>query len=252
MKDSYSVGTFIYDPKVYDGLNKQKDDIEFYIKWIKDHKISKVLEVCCGTGRITIPLAKSGINISGFDLNTSMLNEAKLKSNAENLGISFYQGDMREVSLKDKYQMVFIPFNSIHCLYTHSDIIKTLNSIHKNISKDGFLVIDYFNPNISYISTNQGKEVEIAKYTTEDGRDIKITQTMNYEDDTQINRIKWHYFVNNEPHSVESLDMRMFYPQELDYYIETNGYKIVNKYGDYQMNPFTNGSPIQLLICKKI
>ena len=74
---------------------------------------------------------------------------------------------------------------------------------------------------------------------------------MNYEDDTQINRIKWHYFVNNEPHSVESLDMRMFYPQELDYYIETNGYKIVNKFGDYQLNPFTNGSPIQLLVCQK-
>ena len=180
-----------------------------------------------------------------------MLDEAKLKSNAENLGISFYQGDMREISLNDKYQMMFIPFNSIHCLYTHSDLTKTLKSIHKNLSKDGFLVIDYFNPNISYIITNQRQEVEIASYKTEDGRNIRITQTMNYEDDTQINRIKWHYFVNNKPHSVESLDMRMFYPQELDYYIESNGYKIVNKYGDYQMNPFTNGSPIQLLVCQK-
>lgn len=252
MKEMYSVGEFIYDPKIYDGLNQQKDDIEFYIKWINENKISKVLELCCGTGRITIPCAKAGINISGFDLNTSMLDEARLKAKAANLSISFHQGDMRKISINDKYQMMFIPFNSIHCLYTHSDVSKTLKSIHNHLLDDGFLVIDYFNPNISYISTNQGKEVEIAKYITEDRRNIKIIQTMNYEDNTQINRIKWEYYVNDQPHSVESLDMRMFYPQELDYYIESNGYKIINKYGDYQMNPFTNGSPIQLLICKKI
>jgi ubiquinone/menaquinone biosynthesis C-methylase UbiE len=251
MKEMYSVGSFNYDPKVYDGLNQQKDDIEFYIQWIKDNHISKVLEVCCGTGRITIPLANKDIDISGFDLNDSMLQEAKNKAIKENVAISFYQGDMREIELKDKYQMIFIPFNSIHCLYTHADFTNTLKSIHKHLQDDGYLIIDYFNPNISYITSNQGKSIEIANYVTEDNRKIKIVQTMNYEDNTQINRIKWEYYVNNEPYSIESLDMRIFYPQELDYYITSNEYKIINKYGDYQMSPFTNGSPIQLIVCQK-
>ena len=251
MNQIYSVGSFIYDPKVYDGLNHQQDDIEFYQKWITKYNISKVLELCCGTGRITIPLAKAGIHISGYDLNETMLNEAKLKAKNDNLAISFYQGDMRDIELNDQYQMIFIPFNSIHCLYLHDDLFKTLKSINEHLSNNGYLIIDYFNPSISYISSNQGKSVEIANYITEDGRSIKINQTMNYEDNTQINRIKWEYLVNGQPHSTESLDMRMFYPQELDYYIETNGFNIVNKYGDYQMNSFANGSPIQLLICQK-
>ena len=74
---------------------------------------------------------------------------------------------------------------------------------------------------------------------------------MHYEDDSQINRIRWEYIINDTQYSIESLDMRMFFPQELDYYIRNNGYKIINKYGDYQMNPFTGGSSIQLLICQK-
>ncbi|MBN1637667.1 MAG: class I SAM-dependent methyltransferase [Ignavibacteriales bacterium] len=251
MTNQYSVGNFIYDPKVYDGLNQQKDDIQFYLQWITSHNLSKVLELCCGTGRITIPLAKSGIQISGYDLNETMLNEAKLKASSNNLTIPFYQGDMRNIELNDKYQMIFIPFNSIHCLYSHNDLFKTLQSIYNHLAKDGYLIIDYFNPSISYISSNQGKAVEIANYMTKDGRSIRINQTMNYEDNTQINRIKWEYYVNDQPYSIESLDMRMFYPQELDYYIESNKFNIVNKYGDYQMNPFTNGSTIQLLICQK-
>lgn len=113
MNQIYSVGSFIYDPKVYDGLNHQQDDIEFYQKWITKYNISKVLELCCGTGRITIPLAKAGIHISGYDLNETMLNEAKLKAKNDNLAISFYQGDMRDIELNDQYQMIFIPFNSI-------------------------------------------------------------------------------------------------------------------------------------------
>lgn len=252
MTDNYTVGSFIYDPKVYDGLNKQQDDLAFYLKWIADNGVSKVLEVCCGTGRLTIPLAKAGINVSGFDLNGSMLKEAENKATKEKLSIPLHQGDMRSMALDDHFQMVFIPFNSIHCLYGHDDVINTLRSIHGHLEEKGKLIIDYFNPDISYITGNQGKAVEIANYVTEDGRAIRIIQKMNYEDGTQINRIKWEYSVNGLPHSEESLDMRMFYPQELDYYIKSNGYEIVRKYGDYEMTPFTNGSPLQLIVCQKV
>ena len=40
---------------------------------------------------------------------------------------------------------------------------------------------------------------------------------MRYESATQINRIKWHYFINGEFHSTQNMDMRLFFPQELDY-----------------------------------
>ncbi len=75
---------------------------------------------------------------------------------------------------------------------------------------------------------------------------------MSYDDNTQDNRIIWEHTVNNEFHSKESLDMRMYYPQELDFIITNSNFAIVNKYGNYSKEGFSKGSPIQLLICQKV
>jgi len=251
MKPRYTVGSLLYDPSMYDGLNTHTDDLEFYKTWIQKNKIRKVLELCCGTGRITIPLARNGVSITGLDINDSMLEEAKRKAKELKLDIPYIKGDMRSFLLQEKYHLVFIPFNSIHCLYTHEDIDRAFCSIKENLSDDGYFIIDYFNPSIEYICENQKKESTIAEYTTSNGRNVQIIQTMVYEDDSQINRIKWEYIINGKSVSKEALDMRIFYPQELNYYLEKNGYKIVSKYGDYQMAGFTSKSPIQLIVCQK-
>ena len=41
---------------------------------------------------------------------------------------------------------------------------------------------------------------------------------MQYQSKTQINRIEWHYFISGKFDSIQNLDMRMFFPQELDAY----------------------------------
>ena len=55
---NYIVGDLIYDAAIYDGLNTFLDDLEFYKKWLPKDKEANILELCCGTGRLTIPIAK--------------------------------------------------------------------------------------------------------------------------------------------------------------------------------------------------
>lgn len=251
MKTNYAVGSLLYDPAMYDGLNTHADDLEFYRKWILGNKIRNVLELCCGTGRITIPLAQAGIRITGLDITDSMLGEAKKKTSLLKLDIEYVKGDMRSFSLPEKYHLIFIPFNSIHCLYTHEDIQRAFRSVRENLADDGYFIIDYFNPSIDYICEHQKEGSVIAEYATSDGRDVRIIQTMTYEDASQVNRIQWEYIVDGKSVSKEALDMRIFYPQELNYYLESNGYKIVSKYGDYAMSAFTDKSPTQLVVCQK-
>ena len=62
MNIGYKVGELIYDANIYDGLNTFLSDLQFYKKRLPKNKEAEILELCCGTGRLTIPIAKDGYN----------------------------------------------------------------------------------------------------------------------------------------------------------------------------------------------
>lgn len=71
---------------------------------------------------------------------------------------------------------------------------------------------------------------------------------MHYESATQINRIKWHYFINGEFHSIQNMDMRLFFPQELDSYLKQAGFNVIHKFGDFTEEAFNNDSEKQIYV----
>ena len=73
---------------------------------------------------------------------------------------------------------------------------------------------------------------------------------MKYESKTQINRIEWHYFINGTFDSIQNLDMRLFFPQELDAYLEWNGFTIVHKFGSFEEEAFADDSDKQIFVCQ--
>lgn len=252
MKEKYKVGELIYDGNIYDGMNTDAADLPFYSRWLKKKKKGNILELCCGTGRLTIPLAQEGYNITGVDNSTSMLKQAKEKTNGLNVAVRFIEADMRSLDLPEVYDIIFIPFNSIHHLYTNQDFFKVLTGVKKHLKEDGYFIFDCFNPDIRYIADSEKEEKIIAEYSAKDGREVVIKQTMVYENKTQVNRIKWHYFINGKFDSVQNLDMRMFFPQELDEYLRIHGFKIINKFGGFEEEVFENKSGKQIFVCKKI
>lgn len=106
MNTDYKVGDFIYNADIYDGLNKSLSDLEFYKKWLPQNKDAKILELCCGTGRLTIPIAKDGYNIKGVDYTLSMLERAKEKAFQAGLKIDFIEADIRGLDLGEKFDFI--------------------------------------------------------------------------------------------------------------------------------------------------
>jgi 2-polyprenyl-3-methyl-5-hydroxy-6-metoxy-1,4-benzoquinol methylase len=192
-ESNYNVGDLIYDANIYDGMNPHLNDLQFYKQWLPKNKNAQILELCCGTGRLTIPIAKEGFNITGVDYTTSMLEEAKLKAFKEALKIKFIEADIRTLDLQEKYDLIFIPFNSIHHLYKNEGLFQAFKAVKKHLNDGGLFLLDCFNPNIQFIDEGEKELKEIANYTTNDGREIMIKQKMRYENSTQINRIEWHY-----------------------------------------------------------
>ena len=251
MTSNYNVGDLIYDADIYDGMNTDLTDLPFYKRWLPKNKDAQILELCCGTGRLTLPIAKDGYNISGVDFTSSMLKQAKVKASEEGLDIEFIEADMRTLDLPKKYDLIFIPFNSIHHLYENEDLFRAFSSVKKHLKEGGSFLMDCFNPNIQFIVEGGKQQKLISKYTTSDGRNVVIKEIMRYNKRSQVNRIEWHYFINGEFNSVQNLDMRMFFPQELDTYLEFNGFKIIHKFGSFEEEAFNNTSDKQIFVCQQ-
>ncbi|MDR1583421.1 MAG: class I SAM-dependent methyltransferase [Prevotellaceae bacterium] len=248
MNTDYKVGDLIYDANIYDGLNTSLSDLQFYKKWMPKNKDVKILELCCGTGRLTLPIAMDGSNICGVDFTSSMLEQAKAKASEAGLEINFIEADIRTLNLQEKFDLIFIPFNSIHHLYRNEDLFAALRSVRNHLKEDGLFLLDCFNPNIQYIVESEKGQSVVAEYTTSDGRKVLIKQTMRYESAAQINRIEWRYYINGEFHSTQNLDMRLFFSQELDSYLEWAGFNIIHKFGSFEEEAFSDKSEKQIFV----
>lgn len=248
MNTDYKVGDLIYDADIYDGLNTFLSDLQFYKKWLPKNKDAKILELCCGTGRLTLPIAREGYDICGVDYTSSMLGQAKAKAAGAGLEIRFIEADIRALNLQEKFDFIFIAFNSIHHLYKNEDLFKTLERVKNHLKEGGLFLLDCFNPSIEYIVEGEKEQKVIAEYHTDDGREVLIKQTMRYESAAQINRIEWHYFINGKFHSIQNLDMRLFFPQELDSYLEWAGFNVIHKFGGFEEEVFSDNSEKQIYV----
>ena len=248
--EEYGVGDFIYDPQVYDKLNNFDGDLDFYYELAKENNDS-VLELCCGSGRLTIPLKEKGINIAGLDFTKSMLEGAKEKARKRGLDIDFTLGDMRDFDLRQKFSMIFIPFNSLQNTYTTDDVGKVFSSVAKHLKDDGIFAFDIFNPDFHFMIKREKEFVEIDRFTLDNGQEVILSEKTKYDSAAQINRCIWRHKIGDKIID-QKLDMRCFYPLEADLMVRYNGFKVINKYGDYDKSEFTSESMKQIYVCRKI
>ena len=107
-----------------------------------------------------------------------MLEQAKVKASEAGLEINFIEADIRTLNLQEKFDFIFIPFNSIHHLYRNEDLFKALKRVENHLKEGGLFLLDCFNPNIQYIVEGEKEQKVVAEYTTSDGREVLIKQIM--------------------------------------------------------------------------
>jgi 2-polyprenyl-3-methyl-5-hydroxy-6-metoxy-1,4-benzoquinol methylase len=114
---------------------------QFYIEQARGSG-GRVLELGCGSGRLTIPIAQKGIDIVGADLSPSMLQSARAKGTAAGLQIPFVQTDMRQFDLGARFSTILIPGNSLLHLLTIKDLKQCFASVRRHLAPGGKLVFD--------------------------------------------------------------------------------------------------------------
>jgi len=110
-----------------------------------------ILELCCGTGRVAIPLAQAGFQIVGVDVSAGMLQ--RFRENLERVSddlsarIELIEQDVTELSLGGReFPLAIIAFNSFLCITDFEWQCRTLQSVAKHLAPGGVLVLDVINP----------------------------------------------------------------------------------------------------------
>ena len=235
-----------YDRKIES--KKMNIDLRFYINKAKLYG-GPILELACGTGRITIPIAKEGFSIIGLDLLNTMLKEAKRKSEEAGVEIEWIEGDMTDFTLNKKFNLILMPAVAFNWLLDLESIEKCLNCVKRHLNNNGRFIFNAFNPNLNLLVRDPLKTYPNAEYHDPDGNRLIIVRENNiYDKATQINKVRFHYSIAGNT-IINELNLRMIFPQELDAILNYNGFKVDAKYGEFDQKPFSSDSNYQIFVC---
>jgi len=247
-------GSEIYwDGLHYDAFNAPvHDDFKFYLAQAKKAR-GPVLELACGTGRLTIPLKKAGVDITGLDYSIPMLERAAEKAAGAGVKIRFLRGDARKFDLGKKFKLIFMAFHSAQHLGGRGDIEGLFASVARHLAPGGSFVLDVFNPEPHCLVRDPEEMLPVAYYKDPAGNGkILVNETYSYDKAEQVSRITWHYRSEKTGKTVKkSLNLRCFYPEELLALAHYNGFFAAARYGDFKGRPFSGASKEQILVLKK-
>jgi SAM-dependent methyltransferase len=160
-----TVDTYHVIAKYYDAAYAAKQDLvdlPFYVE-LAERSSGPILEIACGTGRVTIPIARKGIEICGVDNSLPMLEVLR-----ENLArepeqvrrhVTVQEGDMRSFRLNRKFPLAIIPFRPMQHMFTVEDQVAALKTAAAHLTDEGILAFDVFYPKFEMIWAKVGEEV---------------------------------------------------------------------------------------------
>lgn len=212
---------------------RQKEDIKLW-KNLAARYGDPILEVCCGSGRITRELAEMGFEITALDNSVSML---KILSDKNLKKVNPVLADMRDFDLNKKFKFIFIGYSSFQQLLTTEDQMKCLRTIRKHLAEDGILGVDInphileepetVSPEIAYIADYPPNNSRITMFTshyTDRDKRIRHWNDRYLEIDKDGNK---HEFWNND-------SLRECTPDDIKTLFANCGFRIRDVFGDFE------------------
>lgn len=208
----------------------------------------ETLELACGTGRIAIPLAEQGIATTGMDYSRRMLSRAQSKAEARRVQVDWILGDMRSFDTGTQYGSILLLHNALWHLHDLSDFEECIRCVRHHLAPGGCFILDVFVPGLEVLTRDPSRRYPFSRYKDrETGREVQVTESYRYEPHTQIARVLHHEGDSDE--IVGGLNLRMYFPQELDALLKYNGMTIQEKFGNWERGALGSHSRHQLCFC---
>lgn len=131
-----------YDnPMQYDMENDAYiGEVAFLSEWASRKPEGIIIDLACGTGRVTMPLASKGYNLIGVDLHRGMLEQARKKANHHNLSIEWEEQDCTQFELNVTSPLIYMVGNSIQHFHTNESQDQLLTSVYNHLESEGIFI----------------------------------------------------------------------------------------------------------------
>lgn len=234
------------DPELYDRLMPPGPCEGFYRAQALDAGPT-VLELACGTGRLAIPLALSGLDVTGVDVSDVMLRTARAKAAAAGARCTFVRGDMRGFDLGRTFTTVLLTGNSLAHLASDDDLRSCLSSIRRHLDPGGCLVLDTVNPDPERLVRAASQEV--VRRPRAPGF-VRLREHLRFDAERRIASVAFSGETADGPFASIPLHLRMYAPDELDRALDEAGFTLKTRLGGFGGQPFRKRSPHQVVMAE--
>ena len=223
-------------------------EIDFWIARARESG-GPVLELACGTGRVSWPIARAGIDIVGIDLAPAMLAEAERKRAAETLDVAarvrFVRADMSAFELNQQFALAIIPFRAFQALLSVDQQRAALSCVRRHLKPGGRLIMDIFDPRLDLLAEEKFKpRREIAPFRHRRSGHTVTIDVLERANDHVAQRLieRWRFretaadgkIVREEE---EALELRWTYRYEMRYLFELTDFVIEDESSDFEGAP---------------
>ncbi|GAC1384305.1 MAG: class I SAM-dependent methyltransferase [Herpetosiphon sp.] len=243
---------YTIDAPLYDLVYADYDeDIAFYVAEAR-RAHGPCLELGCGTGRILVPVAQAGVDVTGLELSDPMV--ARAQKNVAALPpdiaarVSVVQGDMRNIALDRRFALIYIPFRAFLHLLQVGDQLAALASIHRHLLPGGRLALNFFDPSLEYIVAHSRIPQGTLHRTGEEfidpetGHVLIEWASVHYD---QLNQRIDQYFVYDEVNRTgrvvrrlyREVRMRYIFRWEFEHLLHRCGFEVEALYGSFERDP---------------
>ena len=238
-----------------------RPDLDFYLDYARAAG-GKILELGCGTGRLLIPIAAAGYEITGLDLSEHMLARCREKLSQQPAAVQararIVQGDMTAFDLGERYALVTVPFRAFQHLLPVEEQLGCLRCAYEHLEPGGKLILDLFQVNLRYLvdpGSAQERE-DFAGVILPGGRTLRRTgRVAGWHRAEQYNEIEMiYYVVGPDGHTerlVQAFPFRYFFRYEVQHLLARCGFCVDELFGSFDRRPLKDDSPEMIFVAQK-